>query len=249
MTQDTTQAVARPQLPLRELCRRIDIGMRAGSTMFDEPVIALVHELTGRSAEITELLDLLCELADYNTFDLTHVEVDDRYAEIKTKAQALAAANQPRALQLFADQAGRLVETAYPEADPVEFSPQGGGLVHRMSQLRFKDTFRPAQTPPIRKARFTADWLPADVAVEGFTNGMRWNGWGMPLFAFKEAQQLMPHMPGMRYDAARDAFIMKLADGEPSEEEIFCSRTIDVEGTILTVYPLGAGSWCWDAPE
>jgi hypothetical protein len=137
MTQDNSDVAKRKLLPLRELCRRIDTGVRAGSTMFDEPVTTLVQELSGRTAEITELLDLLCELADYNTFDLTHVEVDDRYAEIKTKAQALAAANQPRALQLFADQAGSLVETAYPDADPVEFSPQGGGLVHRMSQPRF----------------------------------------------------------------------------------------------------------------
>mgnify|MGYP001627354913 CR=1 FL=1 len=249
MTQSKTAEAARPKRSLREICRRIEVAYRCAKTMYDEPVLSLVEELSNRTAEIVEVLDLLRELDNYNHFDLTHVEVDEKYAELKNRARDIAAANKPPVGQLFADAAGCLVETTDPTADPVEFSPQGGGFVYRMARERFRDTYKPAVTPAIRKARFTADWLPADVSVEGFISGMRWNGWGMPMFTLEEAQRLIPYMPGLEHDASTDSFVMKSENDEPGEHEVFAAETITVDGQAVKVYAIGAGSWCWDPPQ
>lgn len=246
MNQSQDAAPARPALGLRALCRRIEVARRAEVTIYDPPLTSLAEELTSRTEEIVELLDLLYQLDSYNHFDLTHVEVDDTYADLKTKAHQLAQSHKPAELQLFADSAGCLVQTTDPDADPVEFSPQGGGFVYRMAPTRFRDTFTRAASPAIRAARFTADWLPDDVSVEGFTNGMRWNGWGMPMFTLEAAQALIPHMPGLEHDAATDSFVMKQPDDEPGEHEVFTAQTINVDGKDIKVYAIGAGSWCWD---
>ena len=250
MTQEKPEpAPARGNTSLREICRRIEVAYRCQKTMFDEPLVSLLEELSTRTSEIVEVLDLLRELDGYNHFDRTHVEVDDRYAELKDKAREIAEANKPPVLQLFADSSGRLVQTTDPDADPVEFSPQGGGFVTRMKPDRFRETFKPAKQPAIRKARFTADWLPADMSVDGFTNDMRWNGWGMPMFTLEEAQRLIPHMPGLEHDASTDSFVMKSENDEPGQHEVFAAQTINVDGQTVKVYAIGAGSWCWDPPR
>lgn len=251
MTQEKPEpapAPARGKTSLREICRRIEVAYRCEKTMYDPPLVSLIEELSNRTSEIVEVLDLLRELDGYNHFDRTHVEVDDRYAELKDKAREIAAANKPPVRQLFADSAGCLVETNDPTADPVEFSPQGGGFVYRMALERFGETFKPATTPAIRKARFTADWLPADMSVEGFSNGMRWNGWGMPMFTLEEAQRLIPYMPGLEHDASTDSFVMKSENDEPGQHEVFAAETITVDGQSVKVYAIGAGSWCWGDP-
>lgn len=247
MTQSkATDAAARPQRSLPEICRRIEVAYRCEKTMFDQPLVSLVEELSTRTAEIVEVFDLLRDLDGYNHFDLTHVEVDDRYAELKNRAREIAEANKPPVLQLFGDASGRLVQTTDADADPVEFSPQGGGFVSRMNPDCFLETFKPAKQPAIRKARFTADWLPADMSVEGYTNDMRWNGWGMPMFTLEEAQRLIPYMPGLEHDASADSFVMKSEFDEPGEHEVFAAETIIADGQTVKVYAIGAGSWCWD---
>jgi hypothetical protein len=249
MTQDKPEpAPARGKTSLREICRRIEVAYRCDRTMYDEPVVSLVQELSNRTAEIVEVLDLLRELDGYNHFDLTHVEVDEKYADLKNRAREIAAANKPPMRQLFADAAGCLVETTDPTADPVEFSPQGGGFVYRMKQDRFRETFKAADKPALRKVRFTADWLPAEMSVEGYTNGMRWNGWGMPMFTLEEAQRLIPYMPGLEHDASTDSFVMRSESDEPGQHEVFAAETITVDDQAVKVYAIGAGSWCWDAP-
>lgn len=250
MTQEKPEpAPARGKTSLREICRRIEVAYRCQKTMFDQPLVSLVEELSTRTSEIVELLDLIYELDGYNSFDETGVEVDDKYAELKAKAREIAHANKPPVLQLFADSSGRLVQTTDPDADPVEFSPQGGGFVTRMKPDRFRETFKPAKQPAVRKARFTADWLPADMSVEGFTNDMRWNGWGMPMFTLEEAQRLIEYMPGLEHDASTDSFVMKSENDEPGQHEVFAAQTINVDGQTVKVYAIGAGSWCWDPPR
>jgi hypothetical protein len=247
MTQETREtAPPRAKTSLREICRRIEVAYRCEKTMYDPPLVSLVEELSTRTSEIVELIDLFHELDGYNTFDATGVEVDERFAALKLKARGIAQANKPPVRQLFADAAGCLVETTDPNADPVEFSPQGGGFVYLMKQDRFRETFKAAKTPAIQRARFTADWLPADMSVEGFTDGMRWNGWGMPMFPLEEAQRLIPHTSGLRYDAAIDAFIMNDPDNDPETGEVYSGKTITVDGKAIKVYAIGAGSWCWD---
>lgn len=250
MTQEKPQpAPARGKTSLRQICRRIEVAYRCEKTMFDQPLVSLIEELSNRTSEIVEVLDLLHELDGHDHFDLSDVEVDDRYAELKNKAREIAAANKPPVRQLFTDSAGGLVETMDPSDDPVEFSTQGGGFVYLMNQARFCATFKPAEVPAVHKTRFTADWLPADMSVEGFTNGMRWNGWGMPMFTLEEAQRLIPYMPGLEHDASTDSFVMKSENDEPGQHETFAAQTITVDGQTVKVYAIGAGSWCWDPPR
>lgn len=102
MTQERTElAPARAKTSLREICRRIDVAYRSEKTMYDPPLVSLVEELSTRTSEIVDVLDLLRDLDGYNHFDLTHVEVDDRYAELKNRAREVAAANKPPVRQLF----------------------------------------------------------------------------------------------------------------------------------------------------
>lgn len=102
---------------------------------------------------------------------------------------------------------------------------------------------------PLYKAPFTAPWLPGDMILEGFTDGLLWRKrWGMPKFTFEQAQRLFPHLPGLAYNAATDSFTMPHAEEEPAEKEVFAGESVTLDGKSTTLYAIGAGSWCWDSP-
>lgn len=149
-------------------------------------------------------------------------------------------------LKLYADDRGRMVETTDPDADVVEFSPQGGGFVYKMGHGVFHNTFKPATMPEFHEARFGGDWLPGDLILKGYTDGSRWNGWACPHFSKEEGLRLAEASPALRYDEARDAFVDRPIVDEDDIEEVFSSETITVAGQPLKVYAIGAGSWCWD---
>lgn len=88
-----------------------------------------------------------------------------------------------------------------------------------------------------------ADWLPRGVTIPAYSNRMLWNGWAMPYFTIEAARSLLEHMPELRYDSDRDAFIH--TDSDPHEEEAFSSVTICIDGKNITTYAIGAGCWCW----
>jgi len=77
-------------LSLRELCESIHAAYAAGLAMLDQPLVPLAQQMTSRTAELVELLDVLCDLDDHCHFGLTHVEVDDTFALLKNKAHLLA---------------------------------------------------------------------------------------------------------------------------------------------------------------
>lgn len=149
-------------------------------------------------------------------------------------------------IYMYADERGRLVETSDPEADPVEFCPQGGGFVNCARRAVFHATFKPADEPQFAPARFTGEWMPEGTALAGYTNGLRWNGWACPYFTKEEALRLVEDWPGLFYDEARDAFVRPCEGGDPDETEVFGAETITVAGQPLKVYPVGSGSWCWE---
>ncbi len=156
------------------------------------------------------------------------------------------AQDQPKSEQrLFTDEAGRLVERLWTSTDDtVEFSAQGGGFVHKISRTEFEKRFKPATLPSFSLHAVSAEWLPDDLKLPAYTNGQRWIGWAMPFFPAEAAHALLEHMPDLRYDTARDAFVSKAYDDE-SEDDVFPAQMLVVEGATVKVYAVGAGSWCW----
>lgn len=151
--------------------------------------------------------------------------------------------------QFFADDCGRLFEVIWTStAETVEFSPQGGGPVHKMPRVEFERRFKPATLPAYSLLGICADWLPKDVTVPAYSNRRRWNGWAMPYFTIEAAQSLLKLMPDLRYDSARDVFVMKAYEDQ-AEEEVFPAETLVIDGRHVKTYAIGAGSWCWEFSE
>ncbi|MBN3744692.1 hypothetical protein G3N96_04490 [Burkholderia sp. Se-20373] len=144
---------------------------------------------------------------------------------------------------LYRDASRRLIEVSS-IGPTVEFTPQGGGFLRSMSRADFERNFVPATVPAFERASITADWLPEGVNLPAYSNGLAWNGWAMPHFDRETAMRLSEIMPEIRYDEERDAFIAH--DENTGEDDVFVSVSIQVEGETLTVYPVGAGSWCWE---
>ena len=89
-----------------------------------------------------------------------------------------------------------------------------------------------------------ADWLPPSLKLAAFSNGDRWNGFAVPYFPLESAQELAKHMPGLRYDAARDAFLIE-EEGDEGACGVFEVCTLEVDGSAVKAYPIGAGAQCW----
>lgn len=124
-------------------------------------------------------------------------------------------------------------------------STQGGGLVRRVTQEQLQteyDRVRPDFS--YKEGTVTADFLDSAVIVPCFTDGKRWNGWGMPSFTLDIGKSLIPHLPELRYDEEKDAFIWSPHDGE---EEMYEPVAILVNREPIKVYPIGTGSWTWDS--
>lgn len=103
------------------------------------------------------------------------------------------------------------------------------------------------EPPAYKLVQIDADWLPEGHTVAAYSNGARWNGWALPYFSAEADRSLLDHMPELRFDAARDAYILKGDDGD--EEDVFEACTIDVDGQPVKTYPIGTGSWTWEFAE
>jgi hypothetical protein len=149
--------------------------------------------------------------------------------------------------KLFSDAAGHFITVAEDSADAVKFSAQGGGFLRTMPREGFFKVFTPSQLPPFKAAKFGADWLPENFPLEGFTNGQRWNGWAMPYFTKETGLRLMAEMPGLKFDEEANAFTSEDENLDDEESLVtFPAETLDVDRVAVTVYAIGAGSWCWD---
>lgn len=130
----------------------------------------------------------------------------------------------------------------------VEFCPQGGGFLQKLSLDDFNARFAPAPKPVFAPVNISGDWIPEDVVIPAYSNGLVWNGWAKPHFTFETAQSLMgTHIKDMVYDAERDVFVIKCEGEEDLEAP---AEEIEVDGQKIKTYAVGAGCWCWyEAPE
>src|ERR1017187_9210852 len=90
-------------------------------------------------------------------------------------------------------------------------------------------------------------FLEGAVVVDGYDED--WNGWATPRFEFAEAQRLIGCLKEgkARFDSERDAFITISQDGE---EKFWQGQSVCItDGSSIKVYPIGAGSWCWNEVE
>lgn len=81
----------------------------------------------------------------------------------------------------------------------------------------------------------------------GFASDELWNGWECPYFEGRVADTLHIELPGLYYDADRDAYILDLRLVEPDqgddyEPDVFPAY-VTPEG--LKLYPVGAWTLCW----
>ena len=146
--------------------------------------------------------------------------------------------------KLYKDGQGNLIEVFSMTPTEVKFSNQGGGFLMRCSRQEFDSKFTPAAEPEYSCMVVTAEWLDQNVAC--YSNGKRWNGWGMPLFPFESANLVASLMGEIHYDEENDASVWR-PEGE--EEESYPAQHITVGNEEVKAYGIGSGSWCWNACE
>ena len=140
---------------------------------------------------------------------------------------------------------GGMFEVAGVEGDKVRIAPQGGGFVRAVPLERFQQHFKPCEIPGFSPAMASADFLDGAASLPCFMNGARWNGWAMPYFEHATALKLCEAIPDLSYEESTDVFTLSGEDID--EPEVFAAEHIEVNGSMVKVYGIGAGSWCWDA--
>jgi len=130
----------------------------------------------------------------------------------------------------------------------VDFAPQGGGFVRTLAREAFERQFEPVERPGYVLSSVTAEWLPRGLLIPAYTNRLRWNGWAMPRFRYEEATRLLEFMPDLRFDSAKDAFFTE-PSGEGEECYVFPAETLEIDGSPIKTYAIGAGCWCWESSE
>lgn len=129
--------------------------------------------------------------------------------------------------------------------------PQGGGLQMRMTRESFERQFSPWIPTAATVAMVTTDGFPADVSFSAFVKERRWNGWLMPFFTKEVGLQIVPHVIGLTYDEAEDAFVYRdvyasECAGGDAERDIFPAQQIQTPDGTQLLYGIGAGSWTWE---
>lgn len=150
---------------------------------------------------------------------------------------------------LLWERGGRRYQTWRDEnPDLVAFCTQGGGWVQKMPKDEFLRDFRRLEVDPA--VNFPA-FVESDF-IEGrlpcHANGMAWNGWGMPEFEFETAIKLTEMMPELIYHEPSDSFVW-IPNDDPEETERYGSRVTLSEDRLVKTYPIGSGSWTWEACE
>lgn len=179
-------------------------------------------------------------------------------ARITTESDAAAPAATPAlsTRSLYRDNAsGQLIEITERSETEVSFHPQGGGFVYKVGLAEFAANFTPATIPPYAPALVSGDWFDGLEVAECYSDGRRWNGWGMPMFTYEQALKLIATCPTLTYDARLDAFVLPAETGEATvntesdPDDVFAATYIDVAGVRTKVYPIGSGSWCWSMED
>ncbi|MBK4737923.1 hypothetical protein [Noviherbaspirillum pedocola] len=139
-------------------------------------------------------------------------------------------------------QHGGLYE-ARTEADGrINIWPQGGGFSGMLSAEEFAAQFEVAPPPVMRRGTVTADFLDDGQVFSCYSDGSRWNGWGMPLFDKDTALKVAEAIPGITFNEATGVFVVQFEGEEPEEHH---PQTIVCDGQPVVVYQIGGG-WTWD---
>lgn len=96
------------------------------------------------------------------------------------------------------------------------------------------------------KAQKSSFSLDTDTAYEGFTFGETWNGHACPLFTFEVAKKIAKECScvgnTIEHDPLKDAFVFNYEN----EELEYCYPTeVIIDGIPMSLYDIGAYSWCW----
>lgn len=143
-------------------------------------------------------------------------------------------------MKLFKDRNGNLVETRRELTDPVEFWAQGGGFCRKLSLAVFQDHYTEVTAPAqLRRGAVDADFM--ETPLPCWSDGMHWNGWGMPYFERAAVEQLMALDTGGSMHWHGDTVVAIVSD----EEERYEPHV--VEGKLA--WAVGAGSWCWNSVD
>jgi hypothetical protein len=149
-------------------------------------------------------------------------------------------------MTLYVDPTGTLFELSREENGRIFYFPQGGGFERSCDKLDFDRNFKPAAPGPFYKAFVDGDWMEESDRLPAWLNGLRWNGWAQPRFEKSAADKIMNDTPGMLFDPERNAYVLPAdLDMGRDEEEVFPAETIDTHDGPVTVWPIGAGYWCW----
>ena len=131
----------------------------------------------------------------------------------------------------------------------IKVCPQGGGWAR---ELENPEDWEPAPIDNVhfRKGKFCLDDTPS---FEGWTTGLRWNGWAMPLFELEEARKIMAMgnepcwTQVIAFYPIRDVFVCWSQFSD--EPETWKAHHIVTPEGVKKVYPCGSGSWTWSEIE
>jgi hypothetical protein len=204
-----------------------------------ETLITLISE----SGLDTRLLQRAKNLVDLNIASLD-VNEQARYGNAPEKSSLATVESQKKIYY----HRKALYEARENLDGSVNVWPQGGGFEKNYSAETFAGLFTAVEIePPFRKIAVSAEFInDGKVEIPCYSNGLRWNGWAMPYFDMISALEVVKLMPHLTYDEANDMFVWKPNDGVADDTEEYRGCAICVEGKVLTVYPIGSGSWCWE---
>ena len=141
-----------------------------------------------------------------------------------------------------------IVVDGYDDKGQLIMHPLGGGIEAHLSAIG-ASVFRLVDEGEKAGALFHRGQFALAESEErfsGWTDGKKWNGWEMPRFEKAEAERLIQWLSGERgrFDEERDAFV---TGTQGDEDEVWASEQIVIsDGSVLKVYPIGAGAWIWD---
>lgn len=111
-------------------------------------------------------------------------------------------------------------------------------------RIKNADEIRLSELAKIKR-RFCFDGM-ENTSFEGIDLSLRgWNGWACPGFTREECFKMIdsPYLCDMKYDEARDVFVIQLDGAEEPEEY----SPITIDG--VKYYPIGAWGWTWSRYE
>ena len=154
---------------------------------------------------------------------------------------------------LFSDAQGALFTVHREEAGRVHFSRQGGGFALSVPREEFDRKFRPAKhhgySAILVGLEGMLDEYGGQQSFAAYSNGALWNGWEMPLFTKESADRLCACMPNVSFDEEQDAFVIAPYPGSGDDAITVSAQWIQVDGSSVKVYGIGAGEWTWDQME